>query len=154
MDVSLYVTQSVVITSLVFVWTYTTKNHYILNIIKVSPSTEVRCIEDVIIQLMVISSLASVWYLPGSTFSCNIFWLTDGWHSYFAVHKEVLLKSILTAKLSFKLNEGFYIMRLLAMVFNNNFITVINSNLSTGGSPPASVFLICVGMAYLPIDWS
>ena len=60
MDVSLYVTQSVVITSLVFVWTYTTKNHYILNIIKVSLSTEVRCIEDVIIQLMVISSLASV----------------------------------------------------------------------------------------------
>ena len=43
-------------------------------------------------------------------------------------------------------------MRLLAMVLNNTFITVINSSLSTGGSPPASVFLICVGMAYLPID--
>lgn len=60
MDVSLYVTQSVVITSLVFVWTYTRKNHYILNIIKMSPSTEVRYIEDVTIQLMVISLLVSV----------------------------------------------------------------------------------------------
>ena len=31
------------------------------------------------------------------------------------------------------------------MVFNNTFITVINSNLSTGGSPPASVFFDLCG---------
>ena len=61
--------------SLVFVWTCIRKNHYVLHVIKISPSAEVRCIEDVTIQLMVISSLSSVWYVPGSTISCYTFWL-------------------------------------------------------------------------------